>query len=48
MFHNFDVNLIYYKEKRIVGGTVKNTEFAWITSIKITKNNAKKIYLLNC
>lgn len=43
MFKNFDVNLIYFKEKKIVNKAEKVTEFAWITSIKITKNNAKKI-----
>ena len=39
MFYDFDINLIYYREK----GREKEMEFAWITSIKITKNNAKKI-----
>lgn len=43
MFKNFDVNLIYFKEKKIVNGEEKVTEFAWITSIKITMNNANKI-----
>lgn len=43
MFNDFDVNLIYYREKRIVKGEEKETEFAWITSIEITKSNAKKI-----
>lgn len=43
MFNDLDVNLIYYREKRIVKGTVKETEFPWITSIEITKSNAKKI-----
>lgn len=43
MYNNFDVNLIYYREKRIVKGEEKETEFAWITSMEITKNNAKKI-----
>ena len=42
MFHEFDVNLIYYRERRIVKGKVKETTFAWITSIEITKSNAKK------
>ena len=37
------VNLIYYKEKKIVNKAKKVTEFAWITSIEITKNNAKKL-----
>lgn len=43
MFNDFDVNLIYYREKRIKKGEEKETEFAWITSIEITKSNAKKI-----
>lgn len=43
MFQDFDVNLIYYKDKRKVAGEEKTTGFAWITSIRITKNNAKKI-----
>lgn len=43
MFNDFDVNLIYYREKRLKKGEEKETEFAWITSIEITKSNAKKI-----
>lgn len=43
MFYDFDVNLIYYREKRMEKGEEKETEFAWLTSIKITKNNAGKI-----
>ena len=43
MFNEFDVNLIYYREKRIIKGKEKETEFAWITSIEITKSNAKRI-----
>ena len=43
MFGDFDVNLIYYKEKRIEKGAEKEIKFAWITSIKITKKNAGKI-----
>jgi hypothetical protein len=43
MYYDFDVNLIYYREKRIVKGESKTTEFAWITSIRITKHNARKI-----
>ena len=43
MFHEFDVNLIYYREKRMKKEGTKTTEFAWITSIRITKNNARKI-----
>lgn len=43
MFQEFDVNLIYYREKRIENVKEKETEFAWITSIEITKSNAQKI-----
>ena len=43
MFQDFDVNLIYYKDKRKADGKERITEFAWITSIRVTKNNAKKI-----
>lgn len=43
LFQEFDVNLIYYREIRKEKGVEKETEFAWITSIEITKNNAKKI-----
>lgn len=43
MFHDYDVNLIYYREKRMVRGEEKTTEFSWITSIRITKSNAPKI-----
>ena len=43
MFQDFDVNLVYYKDKRKSDGEERITEFAWITSIRITKTNAKKI-----
>jgi predicted small metal-binding protein len=43
LFRDFDVNLIYYRGKSIVKCKEKVTEFAWITSIKITKSNAQKI-----
>ena len=44
IFGEYDVNLIYYREKTIdKKGNEKVTEFAWITSIKITQSNAKKI-----
>ena len=43
MFNDSDVNLIYCREKRIKKDEEKETEFAWITSIEITKNNAKKL-----
>lgn len=37
MFQNTDVNLIYYREKKIgTDGKEKITEFAWITNIPIT------------
>ena len=43
-FGDYDVNLIYYTEKKVQGdGKEKVTEFAWITSLEITKGNAKKI-----
>ena len=43
-FGNYDVNLIYYTEKKILSaGKEQITKFAWITSLKITKGNAKKI-----
>jgi len=44
MFQDLDVNLIYYTEKKTQkDGSAKTVEFAWITSIKITGTNAKKI-----
>ena len=43
MFGEYDVNLIYYREKTAKKGKEKETEFAWITSIEITKKNAGKI-----
>ncbi|MGN0496608.1 MAG: transposase family protein [Lachnospiraceae bacterium] len=43
VFNDFDVNLIYYRDRRIVKGDERETEFAWITSIEITKRNAEKI-----
>lgn len=42
-FYEYDVNLIYYREKRVIKGKEKVTEFAWITSIRITKSNAGRI-----
>ena len=39
MYHDLDVNLIYFTEKK----KEKTTEFAWITSIEITKKNAEKL-----
>lgn len=47
MFQNLDVNLIHYREKKMgTEGKGKTTEFAWITSIIITKSNAGKIVQL--
>lgn len=43
VFQEKEVNLIYYREKRVVKDEEKVTEFAWITNIKITKRNASKI-----
>ncbi|NLK78592.1 MAG: transposase [Clostridiales bacterium] len=44
VFQKEDVNLIYYREKKIwADGKEKITESAWITNITITKNNARKI-----
>ena len=43
-FKDQDVNLIYYTEKKVqANGKEKTTEFAWITSIEITRKNARKI-----
>lgn len=39
MYHDLDVNLIYFTEKK----KEKTMEFAWITSIEITKKNAEKM-----
>lgn len=38
MYHDLDVNLIYFTEKK----KEKTMEFAWITSIEIRKKNAEK------
>lgn len=43
VFHEYEVNLIHYTERKIVDGEEKTTEFAWITSIWITEKNAGKI-----
>ena len=42
MFYDHDVNLIYYREKRMVKGEEKTREFSWITSISITKKQCQK------
>ena len=43
MFREYEVNLVYYRERCIVKGKEKVKEFSWITSIKITKSNVQKI-----
>lgn len=43
LFQDTEVNLIYYREKKKCNGEEKETEFAWITNIQITKERAKKI-----
>lgn len=43
-FKDQNVNLIYYTEKKVqANGKEKTTEYAWITSIEITRKNARKI-----
>ena len=43
-FKDQNVNLIYYTEKKVqANGKEKITEYAWITSIEITRKNARKI-----
>lgn len=41
IFGEDNVNLIYNHETKKVNGEEKITEYAWITSIKITGKNAK-------
>lgn len=43
MFQERDVNLVYYRERQKKSGNEVQTEFAWITNIRITKSNVKKI-----
>lgn len=43
IFGKDNVNLLYYRETKLVEGEENATEFAWITSIEITKKNARKI-----
>lgn len=43
IFQDKEVNLIYYREKKRRNGEEKETEFAWITNIQISKERAKKI-----
>ena len=43
IFQKRDVNLVYYREKQKRAGKEIETEFAWITNIRITEKNAKKI-----
>lgn len=37
------VNMLRFREKKIVNGESMRTEFQWLTSIRITRNNAEKI-----
>lgn len=43
IFQDMEVNLVYYREKKKRNGEEKETEFAWITNIQITKERARKI-----
>ena len=43
IFQDRAVNLIYCREQKKRNGEEKETEFAWITNIRITEGNAKKI-----
>lgn len=43
IFGKDNVNLIYYRETKIVDGEERTREFSWITNIEITKKNARKI-----
>ena len=45
IFGEDNVNLIYYREIKKTNGEEKTTEFAWITNIKITEKNARKIVM---
>lgn len=42
-YHLPAVNVLRYKEKLIKAGKEKETTYTWITSIEITKKNAKKL-----
>lgn len=43
IFGKHDVNVLKYSETKIKKGNEVRTDFAWITSIKITKTNAMKL-----
>ena len=43
IYRNMEVNVLKYRETKIKKGKPVTTEFAWITSIKITNKNAKKL-----
>lgn len=43
IFKDMEVNVLKYKETMIKKGESVTTEFAWITSIRITKKNAEKL-----
>ena len=43
IFKDMEVNVLKYKEMKIKKGEAVTTEFAWITSIRITKKNAEKL-----
>ena len=42
-YRDMEVNVLKYRETKIKKGAPVTTEFAWITSIKITNRNAKKL-----
>ena len=42
-YRDMEVNVLKYRETKIKKGAPVTTEFAWITSIKITNKNAKKL-----
>lgn len=43
IFKDREVNVLKYREARVKKGESVTTEFAWITSIEITKGNAEKL-----
>lgn len=43
LFKDREVNVLKYREAKIKKGEAVTTEFAWITSIGITKGNAEKL-----
>ena len=43
IYRDMEVNVLKYRETKIKKGKPVTTEFAWITSIKITNKNAKKL-----